>query len=202
MPVWGYNETDQLAYGLVGTRMWAVDGAGTFYDLGTVGGLGSYSGSNAGDVLPDGTMLFKAGGGGSVLGRIDLTRTPYSLESTVTLTGPASGANYIDVAFNPADGNVYSIDSSADRLFYFNPDTGATSYLVPRRIPAVLEPSGSTRMATSSPMTTIRTKSTSSMSAQMVREAERRPIWRPAVQMRAVGTTDSAAAGPSPLGSA
>ncbi len=126
---WGYNEVDGLAYGLVGTIMWAVDGSGTFYDLGAVGGLGSFSGTNSGDILPDGTMLFKAGG--STLGRIDLTRTPYTLDATVTLSGPASGANYIDFAYNPADGRVYSIDASAGRLFHFDPVTGVTAYFGP-----------------------------------------------------------------------
>ncbi len=128
---WGYYDQDELILGVRSgtTNLWMIDGNGNFFDLGTVAGMGTRRGSNAGDILPDGRMIFKTATGQLTV--IDLTVTPYAVSDTITLTGPAAGANYIDFAYNPIDGRIYSIDSGPDRLFWIDPDTGATGYFGP-----------------------------------------------------------------------
>ena len=125
---WGYNVIDSLGYGIrSGTQdLFVVDGDGTFTNLGTVAGMGNTKGSNAGDILPDGTMIFKNNRG--TIMTLDLTSEPYTINSSFNLTGPASNASYVDMALNPVDGKMYAVDSKTDRVFYFDVDTGATTY--------------------------------------------------------------------------
>lgn len=125
---WGYNVIDSLGYAIrSGTQqLYVVDGDGTFTDLGVVAGMGNAQGSNAGDILPDGTMIFKNNQGRIMT--LDLTSEPYVISSSFNLTGPAANASYVDMAFNPVDGKMYAIDSRTDRFFYFDIDTGATTY--------------------------------------------------------------------------
>jgi len=88
----------------------------------TPGELEAGSGSNAGDVLPDGPMVFKTGSGQLTV--IDLTTIPYAVSGTISLSGPAAGANYIDFAYNAIDGLIYSVDRNTNQLFWIDPDTG------------------------------------------------------------------------------
>ena len=125
---WGYNEQDSLAYAVQsGSQdLYLVDGEGTFTNLGEVNGMGNTRGSNAGDILPDGTMIFKNNRSNILL--MDLMSEPYTISSTFSLTGAASNASYVDFAYNPIDGMIYSIDSRTDRAFFFDPATGASTY--------------------------------------------------------------------------
>jgi len=128
---WGHNSQDDLIYGIPGgsTDMWVVDANGVFYNLGPIANMGGRAGSNAGDVTDDGRMIVKTGAGEFSI--IDLTTTPFTRTSTVSLSGDAASANPIDIAYNPIDGNVYSIDPATDRLFFFDPDTGVSQAFGP-----------------------------------------------------------------------
>lgn len=112
---WGFSEVDDVIYGVrSGTReLWRIDAQGRFTQLGTVTGA-NRNGSNAGDVLPDGRMLWKTGN--SRWSLLDLTDP---LAPTVIGDIPLSkNINNIDFGVNPQDGRIYGVNRSTSRLFY------------------------------------------------------------------------------------
>ena len=126
---WGYNDQDGFIHGLKSgsKELWFIDANGHFYDNGTPLGLPSNrKGSNAGDVLPDGRMIYKTAN--NRLSVIDLTDSPPSYQGDISLS---SSSNFIDMAYNPVDGNVYSINGNNDRLFWIDLATGQVTYFGP-----------------------------------------------------------------------
>ena len=126
---WGYNDQDGFIHGLrSGTsELWFIDANGIFYSNGTPAGLpNGRNGSNAGDVLPDGRMIYKTGN--NRLSVIDLTASPPSYQGDINLS---TNLNFIDMAFNPVDGRVYMIDQSANRLAWVNLSTGQVTRFGP-----------------------------------------------------------------------
>lgn len=126
---WGYNDQDGFIHGLKSgsNELWFIDANGNFYNNGTPAGLPSgRNGSNAGDVLPDGRMMYKTAN--NRLSVIDLTDSPPSYQGDIALS---ASPTFIDMAYNPVDGRVYSIDSRVDRLFWIDLATGQITYFGP-----------------------------------------------------------------------
>ena len=104
---WGFSEQDNVIYGIrSGTReLWRIDAQGRFTQLGTVTGA-NRNGSNAGDILPDGRMLWKTGNNRWTL--LDLSDP---LAPTVIGDIPLSkNINNIDFGVNPQDGRIYGVN--------------------------------------------------------------------------------------------
>ena len=126
---WGYNDQDGFIHGLrSGTaELWFIDASGIFYSNGSPAGLpNGRNGSNAGDVLPDGRMIYKTSN--NRLSVIDLTSSPPSYQGDINLS---VSLNFIDMAFNPVDGRVYAIDQTANRLAWINLATGLVTRFGP-----------------------------------------------------------------------
>ncbi|MDO6587797.1 GEVED domain-containing protein [Salipiger sp. 1_MG-2023] len=119
---WGYNALDGLFYGVDGgTRdLVRLDSGGNFSVIATIPATASV-GSNAGDIMDNGVMIYRISGGGAFqlldlsdpFNPVDLGQITYSETLTVA-----------DYAFNPNDGFFYGINSATDRLFYFDPNGG------------------------------------------------------------------------------
>ncbi|MCG8392355.1 MAG: GEVED domain-containing protein [Pseudomonadales bacterium] len=126
---WGFNDQDGFIYGMRSGRneMWMVDALGYFYQLASPTGLpGNRNGSNAGDVLPDGRMIYKTAN--NRLTVLDLTTSPASFVRDISLS---QSVNFIDLAYNPIDQHLYAIDNNSDRLFWVDIATGAVTFFGP-----------------------------------------------------------------------
>jgi len=126
---WGYNDQDGFIHGLrSGTaELWFIDASGTFHSNGSPAGLpNGRNGSNAGDVLPDGRMIYKTRN--NRLSVIDLTSSPPSYQGDINLS---TSLNFIDMAFNPVDGRVYLIDQGTGRLAWIDLATGQVTRFGP-----------------------------------------------------------------------
>lgn len=126
---WGYNDQDGFIHGLRSgtTELWFIDASGIFYSNGSPAGLpNGRNGSNAGDVLPDGRMIYKTSN--NRLSVIDLTSSPPSYQGDINLS---VSLNFIDMAFNPVDGRVYAIDQNVNRLAWINLATGQVTRFGP-----------------------------------------------------------------------
>ena len=114
---WGYSTYDNFIYGVRNkTReLWRIDFDGTF-DLMATLDSSFYQGSFVGDMLDDGTMLYRARTPGNKWQIVGLTDplNPVN-QGEITISPNVGGA---DFAYNPIDGNVYGIDSVTDRLYY------------------------------------------------------------------------------------
>jgi uncharacterized repeat protein (TIGR01451 family) len=111
---WGYNELDGYIYGVRSGKgeLWRVDGTGTFTRLVDIPNTAA-DGSNAGDILPNGTMVYKIDQSTWQLLDLSDPTAPVDL-GTLNLTQPV---NTVDFASNPIDGVIYGINSTTDRLF-------------------------------------------------------------------------------------
>ncbi len=118
---WGYNALDGYMYAVRPGRqdLYRLDGAGNFTDLGNLP-AGSADGSVAGDILPNGTMIY-----------VDNTST----WQLISLTDPNNPANLgslslsqsvdvRDLAYNPVDGLIYGINQASGRAFKVDPNGG------------------------------------------------------------------------------
>ncbi|MFW2588721.1 GEVED domain-containing protein [Sagittula sp. SSi028] len=119
---WGYNALDGLFYGVDnGNRdLVQLDSLGNFRIVSTIPATATV-GSNAGDIMSNGVMIYRVSAGGAFqlldlsdpLNPVDLGQLTFSEPLTVA-----------DFAFNPNDGMFYGINSTTDRLFYFDPNGG------------------------------------------------------------------------------
>ena len=122
---WGFNELDDMIYGVrSGTKeLWRVDAAGRFSLVANLTFSGSQNGSNAGDILPNGMMVYKR------------NNSTWTLLDLTDPLNPVSGGNInltqnvsvIDFGLNPSDGKLYGIDNNRDQLFYVDVSGGAGS---------------------------------------------------------------------------
>lgn len=124
---WGFNEQDGYFYGVRPGRrdLYRIEGDGTFVDLGNLPG-GAADGSDAGDVLPNGVMVYKASDDEWQL--IDLT-APLALSDAGTLT-LSQQVNASDFAFNPVDGNFYGVNEDNNQLFRVSANGGVAGSVV------------------------------------------------------------------------
>ncbi|MCP1170315.1 DUF7507 domain-containing protein [Limimaricola litoreus] len=131
---WGYNAVDGYLYGLRpgDTRLYRVDGSGSFTDMGKISG--AEDAARAGDILPDGTMIYAVDA--TTWQIVDLA-TPSSPVSR-GLLNLAFGVAPEDIAWNPADGHLYGIDQSTGRLFRAPANGGLPGTITPQLIgPAI-----------------------------------------------------------------
>ncbi|WP_188673524.1 DUF11 domain-containing protein [Neptunicoccus cionae] len=118
---WGYNALDGYMYALRPGRrdLYRLDGAGDFVDLANLPD-GTAVGSTAGDILPNGTMVY-----------VDNAST-WQLISLVDASNPVNlgslnlsqAINTEDIAYNPVDGLIYGINQSTGRAFKLDPNGG------------------------------------------------------------------------------
>ena len=110
---WGYNAVDSYIYGLApdGRDLYRFDAAGGFTDLGRV--PGAERGERAGDILPDGTMIYAVDEQSWQI--IDLSNPANPL--SIGLLELDQDIETEDFAWNPVDGLIYGIDQSTGRLF-------------------------------------------------------------------------------------
>jgi len=125
---WGYNALDGLFYGVDNGTLDFVrlDSLGNFDVISTIPATASV-GSNAGDIMESGIMIYRVSGGGAFQ-LIDLS-DPFNPQDLGLITY-SDTFNVADFAFNPNDGMFYGINSDTDRLFYFDPlggSSGSTS---------------------------------------------------------------------------
>ncbi len=120
---WGYNELDNLLYGVkTGTQdLFRVDANGVFTNLGAVTGMGSDTGSVAGDVDPNGILITRSNPSNRYY-RIDLTTQPYAVVGFFDLQGDAQGIRFVDVAYNPDDDMLYGVNGS--KVYRIDPING------------------------------------------------------------------------------
>ena len=131
---WGFNELDSYIYGVDENtrRLYRVDGAGNFTELGNIGGV--ERAANSGDILPNGRMIYEVDE--SEWQIVDLSNPA----SPVDLGLVELGFNVFpeDLAYNPVDGFMYGIDSSRGRLFRVAVNNGVPGTVSPQLIgPAI-----------------------------------------------------------------
>ena len=124
---WGYREQDDLIYGVDdgGTDLLSVDADGIFRRHGQV--PANRSGTNAGDVLVDGRMLYKTGAARWTFLDVSDPEAP-ALLGDLTLT---AAVNTIDFAQNPLDGKIYGVHGGRDQLFMVDPSGGPGTSVAP-----------------------------------------------------------------------
>ena len=109
---WGYNVVDDFIYGFRSNssrELLRVDADGNFDSLGTI--PAALQAGPAGDVLPDGQLVYRADG--DTFGLIDLTASPATFTGSFDLNATV---NVIDMAYNDVDGNIYFIDGTRDQV--------------------------------------------------------------------------------------
>ena len=121
---WGYNELDGYIYGVKSGRkeLWRVDGSGTFTRLpdppSTI-----EKGGIAGDVLPNGVMVYLANNDEFQL--LDLSDPNNTIDNGLLVL--ATPVDTTDFAFNPLDGNLYGIDGTTAQVFRVTANNGSAS---------------------------------------------------------------------------
>lgn len=121
---WGYSVIDGYLYAVKSGKreLWRVDGAGTFTKMPNPPGSIA-KGTNAGDILENGVMVYKADNNSFQL--LDISNPNASADNgTLELD---SAVNVIDFAYNEIDGNLYGIDSNTDQIFRVSANGGNAS---------------------------------------------------------------------------
>ena len=118
---WGYNELDGYFYSLRPGRgdLYRLDGSGTFTDVANLPGSAA-DGSTAGDILPNGTMVYVEDGNSWQLVSLATPTVPLDL-GTLELDRSVSAE---DLAYNPDDGFIYGINQSTGRAFRVDANGG------------------------------------------------------------------------------
>lgn len=122
----GYREQENMIYAMVnqplaGGNMVRMSANGKLTDLGPIAGLDNAFLSNSGDVSPEGIFYFnRAGTGYSLLHHVDLNHLPYQASSIQY----ADTFLITDLAFNPIDSFLYSINGNNYQVLRFNPNNG------------------------------------------------------------------------------
>ncbi|WP_159966722.1 DUF11 domain-containing protein [Profundibacterium mesophilum] len=125
---WGYNAVDGYAYGLRdGTlELWQLDGAGEFYFVTNIPATAAV-GTSAGDVLPNGVMLYPKNATRMQLVDISVPATPTDAGDLVLTTAVSPS----DMAYNDLDGMIYGIDGATSQLFRLSANNGTAGTVIP-----------------------------------------------------------------------
>ncbi|WP_180957592.1 DUF11 domain-containing protein [Neptunicoccus cionae] len=118
---WGYNALDGYMYAVRPGRsdLYRLDGAGNFVDLTNLPG-GTADGSGAGDIMPNGTMVYVANGNTWQLISLVDASNPVNLG----VLNLSQSVDTRDIAYNPVDGLFYGINQSSGRAFKVDPNGG------------------------------------------------------------------------------
>lgn len=118
---WGYNELDGYFYTVRPGRrdLYRLDGSGNFVDLANLPN-GTATGSTAGDILPNGTMVYVDDANTWQLIGLAVPTVPSDL-GTLQLD---QNVDTEDLAFNPVDGFIYGINQSTGRVFRVDANGG------------------------------------------------------------------------------
>ncbi|WP_283638578.1 DUF11 domain-containing protein [Marinovum algicola] len=121
---WGYSVVDGYLYAVrSGKReLWRVDGGGTFTRMPDPPGS-IKKGTNAGDILENGVMVYKADNNTFQL--LDISNADAAVDNG--LLELDTNVNTVDFAYNAIDGNLYGIDGSTDRIFRVSANGGNAS---------------------------------------------------------------------------
>ncbi len=121
---WGYNALDGYLYAVPkgSGRLYRIDGSGTFTRMPDPSG-GIADGEDAGDILPNGVMVYEADKNTFQL--VDLAN-PLAATNRGTLELSVD-VNTGDFAYNPLDGNLYGIDADTRQLFSVTANGGNPS---------------------------------------------------------------------------
>ncbi|KKL77722.1 hypothetical protein LCGC14_2032050, partial [marine sediment metagenome] len=124
---WGYNELDGYIYGVREGKgeLWRVDGTGTFLKLPNFPNSAA-DGSNAGDILPNGMMVYVIDDGSWQL--LDLADPNNPVDGGVLSLTQNVRAD--DIAANPVDGLIYGINSATGRIFRVSSNSGFAGTVV------------------------------------------------------------------------
>ncbi|WP_386170360.1 DUF6923 family protein [Sulfitobacter pontiacus] len=126
---WGYNALDGLFYGVrAATReLIRLDSTGNYEVVSTLPASAAV-GSTAGDILPNGVMVYRVNGA-NALQLLDLSdpSAPVDL-GLITLSAAVEPS---DIAYNPNDGMLYGVNEASDRLFYIDPADGTSGTRAP-----------------------------------------------------------------------
>ncbi|HKY64078.1 MAG TPA: DUF11 domain-containing protein [bacterium] len=124
----GFNPTDQFLYAFANSTnaVFRIHSDGSVDDLGPTTGWGPPAfndfNSAAGTFTAAGTFLI---GSSTRLVEIDVTTTPATVLSSVTLTGVPFGSNFSDWAIHPLTGALYGV--AGNTLRNIDPGTGAVT---------------------------------------------------------------------------
>ncbi|KKK68370.1 hypothetical protein LCGC14_2944730, partial [marine sediment metagenome] len=119
---WGFNELDGYFYALRPGRrdLYRIDASGTFTDLANLPGS-AFTGDVAGDILPDGTMVYIGDEATWQLIDLGVPTAPVDL-GTLELD---RDVDVQDIAYNPTDGFFYGINQTSGRLFRVSANGGS-----------------------------------------------------------------------------
>lgn len=110
---WGYNELDNYMYGVPDgtTELWRLDATGNFQKVADLPNTVD-EGTIAGDIMPNGTMIYRERDNRFRLVDITDPANPVDLGQL-----QISGNNQLrDFAYNPIDGHLYGIDRKDKRV--------------------------------------------------------------------------------------
>ncbi|KAF0676870.1 DUF6923 family protein [Profundibacterium mesophilum] len=118
---WGYNELDGYIYGVRSGKaeLWRIDGSGNFTQMPNLPNTAA-DGSNAGDILPNGVMVYKIDN--STWQLLDLADPNNPVDAGVL--NLSQNVSALDFAANPVDGFIYGINASTDRVYRVSGNNG------------------------------------------------------------------------------
>lgn len=121
---WGYNEVDGYLYAVRSGKkeLWRVDGAGEFTQMPDPPNS-IEKGTNAGDIMPNGTMVYRVDNNTFQL--LDVSNANASVDLGLLELSDNVGA--VDFAYNAQDGRLYGVDSRTDQLFSVSANNGTAS---------------------------------------------------------------------------
>ena len=121
---WGYNEVDGYLYAVRSGQkeLWRVDGSGEFSQMPDPPNS-IEKGSNAGDIMPSGTMIYRVDD--NTMQLLDLSNANAAVD--LGLLELNEDVRAVDFAFNAQDGRIYGVDSRSDRLFSVSANNGNAS---------------------------------------------------------------------------
>ncbi len=118
---WGYNDLDGYFYALRPGRrdLYRLDASGNFVDLANLPNSAAV-GSIAGDILPNGTMIYVDEEDSLQLVSLATPASPTAL-GTLQLS---QAVDVQDLAYNPTDGFLYGINQNSGRAFRVDANNG------------------------------------------------------------------------------
>ncbi|MGY3438863.1 MULTISPECIES: DUF11 domain-containing protein [unclassified Marinovum] len=121
---WGYSEVDGYLYAVKNKKqeLWRVDGGGNFTQMPDPPNSVE-NGSNAGDIMPNGVMIYKKDGNEFQL--LDISNPNASVDNGLLQLD--ASVNVADFAFNALDGNIYGLDGNTSQAFRVSANGGNAS---------------------------------------------------------------------------
>lgn len=121
---WGYSEVDGYLYAIKSGKreLWRVDGGGTFTQMPDPPGS-IEKGNNAGDIMPDGTMIYKKDNNEFQL--LDIADPNNAIDEGLLVLD--TNVNVADFAYNALDDFIYGLDNTTDRAFRVSANGGNAS---------------------------------------------------------------------------